>query len=223
MIVGVVMTFLGFLGCCGAFKENLCLIGAYIFFLITLGSVCVLAVWWSIHNGPTVRSTLKTEFRKQIKEIYSNDENFGATKIIVDRIQKDFACCGDKGIYDWHNSRFNTNDPYIRKNHTLTRTLAHETGISSTGPYMVPESCCKTTLAKKECDNQRRLVTGIGETAVGLNKEGCSSKIEQLLEHKWKMVLLVAVGLIGIQILAFVFSCCLCIGLIRRSDEDNLK
>ena len=87
----------------------------------------------------------------------------------------------------------------------------------------MPASCCKVTLAATECDKQRRLVTGIGESAVGLNREGCSSKVEQFVEHKWKHFLLIGVGLIGIQLLAFIFSCCLCIGLFRRSDDDNLK
>lgn len=93
----------------------------------------------------------------------------------------------------------------------------------SSAHFQVPASCCKVTLAATECDKQRRLVTGIGESAVGLNREGCSSKVEQFVEHKWKHFLLIGVGLIGIQLLAFIFSCCLCIGLFRRSDDDNLK
>lgn len=128
-----------------------------------------------------------------------------------------------KGIYDWHNSLFNTNDPSIRNNKNRTRTLIHETGISSTGAYQVPESCCKRQLAVTECNKQRLLVTGIGESAVGLNKEGCSTKIEDFLEKRWKLFLLIGVTLIGIQVLAFVFSCCLCCGLFRRRDEDNMK
>lgn len=50
--------------------------------------------------------------------------------------------------------------------------MINETGISSTGTYSVPNSCCKVSLALTECDKQRRLVTGIGESAVGLNREG---------------------------------------------------
>ncbi|KAK4336521.1 hypothetical protein RND71_044237 [Anisodus tanguticus] len=70
----------------------------YIFFLITIGSVCLVAVWWAIQNGQIVRSNIKTEFRKQIKEVYANENSsFCATKFVVDRIQRDFACCGDKG------------------------------------------------------------------------------------------------------------------------------
>ena len=50
--------------------------------------------------------------------------------------------------------------------------MVHETGISSTGTYQVPNSCCKTSLAPTECDKQRRVVTGIGESAAGINREG---------------------------------------------------
>ena len=54
-----------------------------------------MAVWWAINNGQTVRSNLKTEFRKQIKEVYSTEEStFGATRMVIDKIQHDFACCG---------------------------------------------------------------------------------------------------------------------------------
>lgn len=77
----------------------------YIFFLITIGSVCLVAVWWGIHNGTVVRSNLKTEFRKQIKEVYTTEEstfgNFGATRMLIDKIQHDFSCCGDKGAFAW--------------------------------------------------------------------------------------------------------------------------
>jgi hypothetical protein len=58
----------------------------------------VVAVYWAINNGHTVRSNLKTEFRKQIKEVYLDEEGtFGATKIVIDKIQRDFGCCADKG------------------------------------------------------------------------------------------------------------------------------
>lgn len=219
-VVGLIMAFVGLLGCCGAFRENICLIGAYLFFLIGICAICLVSVYWTARNQEIVRSNIKTEFRRQIKEIYSIEDsiigNFGTSRIIIDKIQRDFSCCGDKGIYDWHNSKFN--NPNLNNNRTRL-----ETGISSTGTYQVPSSCCKNTLAESECEKQRKLVTSIGESAVGLNRDGCTTKVEQFLDHKSKYILIIGVGLIGIQILAFTFSCCLCMGLFRRNDEDNLK
>ncbi|CAG2162543.1 unnamed protein product [Oppiella nova] len=53
LILGGVMTIVGFLGCCGAVRESSCLLGTYFLFCVTMCVACGASLFWAIHNEQT--------------------------------------------------------------------------------------------------------------------------------------------------------------------------
>jgi hypothetical protein len=121
------------------------------------------------------------------------------------------------GIFDWHNSLFNDKEHGPGRNRT--RPFHVESGITGNEHYQVPASCCKSNLARSECEQQRKFVLRLGENAVGLNREGCVSKVETFVEEKWKFFVLITSALVAVQLFALIFSCCFCCAIGRVESK----
>ncbi|XP_043911177.1 CD63 antigen-like [Protopterus annectens] len=113
IVVGVFIAILSFLGCCGAWKENSCM-------LITFLTILVIILILQIAAGIAfyvLRSKIENIIRKQaLKGI---DKYSPKTREIVDDIQDEFHCCGVDSYTDWFSSH----------------------GWGKNGS--VPDSCCK--------------------------------------------------------------------------------
>ncbi|EDO30884.1 predicted protein [Nematostella vectensis] len=93
--VGCIITIIAFFGCCGAWKENKCmLILFFILLLIVLGLEIAAAVLGYI-NKDKIQSDLTDDIIRNIKEYPKNN------KAAIDAMQMDFECCGAKGPSDW--------------------------------------------------------------------------------------------------------------------------
>uniref|UniRef100_A0A8C1MGA7 Tetraspanin n=1 Tax=Cyprinus carpio TaxID=7962 RepID=A0A8C1MGA7_CYPCA len=113
IVVGVIIFFIAFFGCCGAWKENQCMIAMFAVFLsfiiiIEIGAAIVGYVLLG-----TMTDVLNKGFDIMVTE-YNETEN----SRILDTLQQDYKCCGKNSSVDWLNSKF----------------LA---------PNSVPDSCCK--------------------------------------------------------------------------------
>jgi len=173
---------------------------------------CAAAVWWSVENGEIIKDRLHKDIFKVIKEKYGRGAT-GATDLIVDAIQKDFACCGVKGPSDWAESMYNLPNS--------TRKFV-DYGIpgnnAPSGLYKVPQSCCVKEFV--QCEKVRLEVPlGADSRLNGIYKDGCSSKIDKYIELQWKWLIIVAGVLISVQFFALIFACFLCICISR--DEDK--
>jgi len=98
LIVGVVITLLGFFGCCGAMRENSCMLYTYAV-IVTILFLCelVLGILVAIYPGKAaehIKEGMDQAFTK-----YGKDDE--ALSRAIDNIQHDLRCCGVEGPRDW--------------------------------------------------------------------------------------------------------------------------
>jgi len=212
LILGGVMTVVGFLGCCGAVRESSCLLGTYFLFCVTMCVACGASLFWAIQNEDMVREKIKRDTTKLIQVSYGIG-NTNATEKLVDRIQRDFECCGSVGPDDWINSSFNSGN----------KSGATERGISSnpreTVFFRIPHSCCQPSSTTCEERVDRIMTSELVNSFIGIHKDGCIKKFESFIKEKWQWILLTGGILIGVQIFALIFACVLCCAISRVGDK----
>lgn len=99
IIVGVIVFVIGFLGCCGALKENYCMVTT---FAILLGIIFILEIVAGA-LGFAYRKKVEDQVDKSLRDAvdkYDNKEQPGA-KDLLDWAQQEFKCCGINGTSDY--------------------------------------------------------------------------------------------------------------------------
>lgn len=99
IIVGVVVFVIGFLGCCGAIKENYCMITT---FAILLGIIFILEIVAGA-LGFAYRKKVEAEVKDALDDAiskYFNKDQPGAQELL-DWAQQEFKCCGRNGSADY--------------------------------------------------------------------------------------------------------------------------
>ncbi|TKS76686.1 CD63 antigen [Collichthys lucidus] len=116
--VGVVIFFIAFFGCCGAWKENYCMITT---FAILLSLIIIVEIAAAI-AGYIFRNKLSAVVQDSLTEMI-NKYNNGTEefKKAVDKLQEDMKCCGVNSSLDWKHFKPEGNS--------------------------VPDSCCKNVSA----------------------------------------------------------------------------
>ncbi|XP_017903608.1 PREDICTED: CD63 antigen isoform X1 [Capra hircus] len=95
--VGAFLFLVAFVGCCGACKENYCLM---ITFAIFLSLIMLVEVAAAI-AGYVFRDKVRSEFNKDFRQQMKNYPKANETASILDKMQKDFKCCGAANYTDW--------------------------------------------------------------------------------------------------------------------------
>ncbi|XP_051961880.1 CD63 antigen-like [Xyrauchen texanus] len=113
IVVGVIIFFIAFFGCCGACNENHCMITTFAVFL-SLIIICEIAVAivGYVFRGK-LSAVLDQNFKAAIAEYNTSEE----IKKAIDNLQKELKCCGANSSDDWVNF-----------------SISHNS---------VPDSCCK--------------------------------------------------------------------------------
>jgi len=189
--VGSFILVIGFCGCCGAWKENVCLLSIYAI-CVTLIMCAELAA--GIYVGvrkDSVMDQVSKFANETLRQNYGNGTSTRENaKRAVDGFQRLFNCCGVNSPNDWNDIiNWQTNLPF--------------------GPTR-PASCC---LIKEADDNQGQYdackITNDYATS------GCLTKITSLLETYFPAVIAVACAIGVLEIFGIVFAIILC-----RSDKD---
>ncbi|XP_075898610.1 CD63 antigen [Nelusetta ayraudi] len=98
--VGVVIFFIAFFGCCGAWKENYCMVTM---FAVLLSLIIIVEIGAAI-AGYVFRNKLSTVVQDSLTEMISSYKNGSAEfKETVDKMQMDMHCCGVNSSADWRN------------------------------------------------------------------------------------------------------------------------
>lgn len=120
---GVFVMVIGFLGCCGAWKENKCLLISYAVALILIFVLEIAAGIYAYVKIDDVKESLKKGLDKAVKTTYNTGTTADdAVRKAVDWFQENVECCGSATPDDWKTSAWNVSD-------TTTRVF--------------PDSCCK--------------------------------------------------------------------------------
>ncbi|KAM9230626.1 CD63 antigen [Dugong dugon] len=97
--VGAFLFLVALVGCCGACKENYCLMITFAVFLSLIMLVEVATAIAGYVFRDKVISEFKKDFQKQM-QTYPKDNQ---TAVLLDRMQRDFKCCGADNYTDWEN------------------------------------------------------------------------------------------------------------------------
>uniref|UniRef100_A0A8C8SL74 Tetraspanin n=1 Tax=Pelusios castaneus TaxID=367368 RepID=A0A8C8SL74_9SAUR len=123
IIVGVIIFFISFFGCCGAWKENYCMVTTFAVLLTIIFLVEIAAAIAGYIFKDKVRAVLQEGLEDALQQ-YSNDT---VLKQAVDDLQTRYSCCGANNYTDWFSI-----EPF-KTNHS------------------VPTSCCLANATVPSC------------------------------------------------------------------------
>ncbi|MED6290317.1 hypothetical protein CHARACLAT_011896 [Characodon lateralis] len=96
--VGVLIFFIAFFGCCGAWKENYCMVTTFAVLL----SLIILAEIAAAVLGYVYRNKLSVIVQDSLNEMISNYQNSTTEfRDAVDKLQEGWKCCGVNSSLDW--------------------------------------------------------------------------------------------------------------------------
>uniref|UniRef100_A0A914XZL0 Tetraspanin n=1 Tax=Panagrolaimus superbus TaxID=310955 RepID=A0A914XZL0_9BILA len=98
VIVGITCTIIGFLGCCGAIRENYCLTVSFAVLL----SAILLAEFFGIIFAYTFHDSLKVNIETQLQQGLDRYSRSRGVQMTWDETQQQFACCGVYNSTDWN-------------------------------------------------------------------------------------------------------------------------
>ncbi|XP_030052646.1 CD63 antigen [Microcaecilia unicolor] len=136
IVVGVVIFFVSFFGCCGAWKENYCMVTTFAILLTLIFLVEIAAAI----AGYVFKDQVNSFFDASFKDGMSK---YNATKDIeeaLDDIQRSFNCCGAANYTDWYQY-----PPFSLSKSVPDSCCINETkdcGKASSSPIH-PEGCVK--------------------------------------------------------------------------------
>nr|CAD7194243.1 unnamed protein product [Timema douglasi] len=129
IIVGIIVFVVAFFGCCGAVKENHCMIITY--------SVFLLIIFGLELAGGITGYVLKQDVQSMLEDsLNTTSQRYGpANKDITnawDIMQNDLGCCGIQGAEDWKELFPNGSLPHsccpnLALNYDCTLSLTHST------------------------------------------------------------------------------------------------
>ncbi|XP_029995179.1 CD63 antigen [Sphaeramia orbicularis] len=98
IVVGVVIFFITFFGCCGAWKENYCMVTT---FAILLSLIILVEIAAAI-AGYIYRGKLNNVVQDSLADMITNYNTSSAEfRETVDKLQEDLHCCGINSSLDW--------------------------------------------------------------------------------------------------------------------------
>ncbi|KAI8486184.1 PREDICTED: tetraspanin-33-like isoform X1 [Branchiostoma belcheri] len=114
IIVGSLAWILGFFGCVGALRENICLLKTYCYVLLILFVLQLVGAILGFIFSDKVEEQIGTLVETAIEK-YRDDIDL---QNLIDWTQKEFQCCGGKdGFKDWHqhNRYFNCSEENLSR------------------------------------------------------------------------------------------------------------
>jgi len=203
IILGILITIISFLGCCGACTDNRCMMysfGALMAIVIIAQIGIVVSLFVFKQEAIDVAHKAMDEGMKNYKTA-----GFEGVTQGWDHLQRHLECCGVLNATDWNDKPFqsNTNN--------------------------APDSCCKQEYTGCGQDllkpaNVDRVVfkqsIPIKSLSNGfLNEVGCLRVIEKYVEDSKIIVLTIAILIIFVQIAAFIGSICLAKKMGEEANE----
>jgi len=199
--VGAFIFIISFLGYCGSIKESRVLLTAYGIFLIIIFALqialillCTLYKSQADHHS---KGFLKTTLSKH----YTTGDSKNAVTLSWDLIMAQMSCCGVDGYEDFRTAKL----------------FVEKSGAEGLG-RQVPESCCVLTgdpLLLQPLDPSCIISPTEANTYLS---SGCYNKFSQMVTDNLNMVIGVVVVMATTQMLAIIFSFCLCRAVGQEKD-----
>jgi len=184
IVISALIVIVAFFGCCGAYKENKCMLGTYFTIILALFIAMVVGavLGYSGNLEKNIKSPLLTALNKY------DDTGDNALKTVWNKVQEELKCCGVDSVADWKDIVF-------------------------TGSINKPEGCCRID-RKGETLNTSEIQTCRESTepspGVTYYFEGCYTKMKRQVKDNQTTVGGVAIGVIILMFLNMLFSFALC-------------
>jgi len=177
VIVGCIIFFVAFFGCCGAIKENHCMTLA---FAILLGIIFLMEVGAGIAAyklKSQVKHLLETNMEKGMQNY--NETGFDGVTHTWDIIQYELDCCGAQEYHDWNNVTFSNQ-------------------------HDVPDSCCLSSIVN--C-GKGVLDLSDTDAAMKIHTGGCLDIFATKIQDNVGVVGGVGIGIGLLQLIGMIFAC----------------
>jgi len=193
MVVAFLVVLIAFFGCCGAIKENKCMLGTY--FTLILAMFIVMVVGAVLGYSGNLEENIKNPLNKALAA-YDDNPAPGSPKAAYknawNEVQKELKCCGVDSVNDWTSNG----------NFTWEPTDANK-----------PEGCCTVFRSAEKVTPDDTLICR--KSLEGPNSEtyyfeGCYSKIKREIEDNQNKVVGVAIGVVVVMFLNMLFSFAMC-------------
>lgn len=185
LAMGAMLFLLGFLGCCGAIRENKCLLLFFFMFILVIFlaelSAAILAFLF--------RENLTRDFfTKDLKRHYQGNNSTDVFTSTWNSVMITFECCGVNGPEDF------------------TGALQFKTYTMNN----VPEACCGKTVLQQDGE-----IFGQAECMMGkeINRQGCYSTILNSMEPYVYISGALAIGVLAVELFSMIFAMCLFRGI----------
>lgn len=144
LIAGLCILLLGFLGCCGALKENSCMLQTYAaIVLLMLIAEVVLGILVLVYRSEAEEYITKG-MTKTFNQ-YGNSSDEALTKSL-DALQHSLECCGVDGYTDWGNFTFGKGTGNVAEGCCKEMVEGCNAGMA-----LVPEEEAMKTIYTKGC------------------------------------------------------------------------
>ncbi|XP_064482639.1 CD151 antigen-like [Ornithodoros turicata] len=191
---GLLVLLIGFLGCCGAIKENRCLLGSYFFFLfLILGCELAIGIFALLFQDK-----ITTEMKQDLHNALIDD--YGKTTHVTtafDWAQTKLQCCGVSGPHDYAESAWKREN--LGKGDTVSKTccrLRDETDPDAhKNPRPLNETLCQDMAMMQNAYRHQR---------------GCLDALKEFIRQESTLLIAVGCGVAGLEIIGMIFAICLC-------------
>lgn len=136
--LGVIVFFVAFFGCCGAWKENFCMITmfAILMSLIIIAEIAA-AILGYVYRGK-VTDVVHDSLTDMISNYNTSSPEFRDT---VDKLQRDLKCCGVNSSADWRS--FSVSENSVPDSCCITVTAGCGQGTMSDASKVYQTGCQK--------------------------------------------------------------------------------
>jgi len=198
--IGSFIFLVGFCGCCGAIKENRCLLGTYMCFLLVVMlceiAVAGLAIYYHEESGKEASGwtefmeTTRDEYSTWVEEQYASEGNF---REVINNLQIQLECCGWSGVQDYENVTWDSVTGIVPSCCTLTRE-----GIES-------------HVRELGYDNEgiRNATACVAHTEGAFYSQNCYEELDEWLNVNAIILVGVGFGIASLEVLGLIFACCL--------------
>eukprot|EP00096_Caligus_rogercresseyi_P015736 TRINITY_DN820_c0_g1_i1.p1 TRINITY_DN820_c0_g1~~TRINITY_DN820_c0_g1_i1.p1 ORF type:complete len:293 (+),score=64.60 TRINITY_DN820_c0_g1_i1:181-1059(+) len=203
---GAFIFIISFLGYCGAIKESKVLLTAYGIFIIIITMLQIAAIVLVVLYKTHAEQHSKEFFRHTIQKYYTTKGQRDAVTITWDFMMAELHCCGVDNSEDFRSA-------------VKFMQLVNANG----NKQVIPEACCKLDPSVniaffKPADDQCTREPTPLNSYIG---QGCFSVIHSWIMTNLRIVIGVAIGILGIQLVGIIFAFCLCRAVGHYADYTD--
>jgi len=199
--LGAFIFIISFLGYCGAIKESRVLLTAYGIFLVIIFALQVTLILLSTMYKSHADQHSKGFLKSTLAKYYTIGDNKDAVTLSWDLIMAQMSCCGVDGYQDFRTAKL-----------FVQRSSAEGLG------RQVPESCCILSGDHLSLQPEDPSCIGSPTEINSYMSTGCYNKFSSMVNVNIDMVIGVVVVVAAIQLLAIIFSFCLCRAVGQERD-----